>query len=648
MKLSVFFWIIAFNLCTLTAFAQNDSTILRIGKYQFPAGEFWHIFNKNKNLPGFNETPVQFADRFINYKLKVVEAIQQGLDTLPEFITEYTKYRDELANSYLLDSAALEQAALEAYTNMRKMVNASHILIRLPQNPTPNDTLKAWQKISSLREMILNGADFNQTALQYSEDPSARQNQGQLGYFTTFQMVYPFEKAAFATPQGELSPIVRTLFGYHLIKVHNIVPNPGKIRIAHIMKMFNGDPSPETDARAKASIDSLYQKLQNGADFAELARLHSDDQQSAVNGGEMRPFGLNEIVPEFATAAFNLENDAEYSKPVRTAFGWHIIKRLELQPIEDYKVMQPAIMSMMTRDERGLAGQKQFVERKRNSDHFKFNNEVWNTLLQPFSAELSNNEAYFSQIKNTESVIFNYFNSSVTTAQFTEHLKKQPDFSVKVGITALEQALDYLISETIIKTEKERLPLTNNYFRYLSNEYYDGLLIFELSNREIWSKADADSAALHNYYLNHPAEFTEPATLNGVLCFSENKTLIKKISKKLKKDPNTSLDSLLAQIKASKEDYQLKHGSFAFVDAKQNPVKTESLPESNPFFNTAGSVFWQGGISQGVLTPFNNCKGLVISNYQNFLEKQWVESLKARHNPEFNFKVLKQSSPKAK
>lgn len=648
MKLSDLFRIIVLSLLTLTTYAQNEEIILTIGSNQFPAGEFWHIYNKNKNLPGFNETPEQLANRFINYKLKVVEAMKQGLDTLPEFITEYTKYHDELAGSYLVDSSALQQAAHEAYANMNKMVNASHILVRFPQHPTPDDTLKAWQKISELKGKILAGADFNQLAQQHSEDPSARQNQGKLGNFTAFQMVYPFEKAAFATPQGELSPIVRTVFGYHLIKVHSVVPNPGKIRVAHIMKMFNGEPDAETEARAKASIDSVYQALQNGAGFAEMARLHSDDRQSAANGGEMRPFGLNEIVPEFASAAFSLASDGEFSQPVRTAFGWHIIKRLELQPVEDFSTLQPSILSMMTRDERGLAGQKKFVETKRQSDHFKLNNEVWTAFLQPLSTGLNSNEAFYNQITNPESTLFSYYRSTVTTGQFTDYLKKQTDFSVKTGITALEQALDQLISETIVTTEKERLPETNDYFRYLSNEYHDGLLIFELSNREIWSKTDIDSAALYNHYLNHPSEFSDPATLNGSLALIKNRKLIKKISKRFQKDPGITLDSLINMLKTTKDDYELKEGTFPFVETKQNPVKTDILPESNPFASATGVVFWQGVVTPGTANPYNSCKGLVISSYQNMLEKQWVERLKEQHNPQFNFKVLKQSSQKEK
>lgn len=648
MKLSYFLWVIVMVLYTIATSAQNNETILRIGTYQAPAGEFWHIYNKNKSLPGFQESPEQFADRFINYKLKVVEAMKQGLDTLPEFISEYTKYRDELAQSYLVDSSALKQAALEAYTNMKKLVNASHILIRFPQNPTPDDTLKAWQKISDLREKILAGSDFNQLAQQHSEDPSARQNHGKLGDFTAFQMVYPFEKAAFSTPQGEVSPIVRTVFGYHLIKVHHMVPNPGKIRVAHIMKMFYGEPTPETDAQAKASIDSVYQALLNGADFGQMARLHSGDRQSAINGGEMRPFGFNEIVPEFATAAFNLTSDGDFSEPVRTPFGWHIIKRLELQPIADFKTMRPTILSMMTRDERALAGQKKFVQTKRNSHQFKLNPEAWNSLLQPFSNGITENEPFFNTITHPESTLFSYIDTSVTTGQFKEHLIKQADFSAQTGITALEQALDHLISETILTIEKERLPQTNDHFRFLSNEYHDGLLIFELSNREIWSQSDADSTALHNHYLNHPSRFTEPATLKGILCLLTDSKLIKKMTKSVQKNPQVTLDSALTQTGATREEYQLEQGTFSFIETSLNPVKAEILPESNPFYNSNGVIFWQGEVIPGNLIPYDDCKGMVISDYQNTLEKQWIESLKTAHNPQFNFKALKRSSKKAK
>lgn len=646
MKFKKVFVVLAISSFSLLAFSQKDDTILTIGAHKFTAGEFWHIYNKNKHLPGFNETPEQFSQRFINYKLKVVEAIHEGLDTLPDFISEFTKYRDELAESYLIDSTAIEQSAREAYQHMTGMVNASHILVRFPQNPTPADTLKAWNRIHELRELIVKGEDFNAIAVKYSEDPSAHQNQGKLGYFTAFQMVYPFEKAAFSTQPGEISPVVRTVFGYHLLKVHENIPNPGKIKVAHIMKVFNQQPTPEIDAAARASIDSVYRLLKNGADFAEMARLHSGDAHSASNGGMMQPFGLNDIVPEFTTAAFSLKSDGDISEPIRTPFGWHIIKRIELQPVEDFETLRPMIGAMMSNDERHQAGRIKFIQQKRQSNAFKFNQNEWNKLIQPLVGGNITNDEFFGKVNAGDQKLFTYYTTSVTTGELINYAQNNPLFNAQEGIVGLEKSLDELISVTITNTEKERLSAYNDHFKYLSNEYHDGLLIFEISDREIWSKANIDSTALHNHYLNNPLEFSTPPVLSGSLCYSNNIKFIQKLEKELKKNPATPLSQILIKVKAKKSDYKLYEGDYPFLHTSSNPVEAVKLPDTNPLFSETGMVFWQGTIASGEVIPYENCRGMVISSYQNNLEKQWVEELQNKHNPVFNTSLLKLPSGK--
>lgn len=633
---------------TIFSYSQKDETILTIGSNKFSANEFWHIYNKNNHIEGINETPKQFADRFIIYKLKVVEAQSQGLDTIPEFISEYSKYREELANSYLVDSAAIELSARDAYKNMIRMVNASHILVGLPQNPTPADTIKAWVKIIELRQKILNGEDFNLLASIYSDDPSSRQNHGRLGSFTAFQMVYPFEKAAFNTPPGEISSITRTIYGYHLIKVHENIPNPGKIKVAHIMRTFTQEPTPEIDATEKAFVDSIYNELLEGADFAQMARLHSHDTNSANNGGEMQPFALNEIVPEFASAAFNLKEDNEISQPIRTPFGWHIIKRIELQPIDEYKTLKPLITTMMGRDERSLAGQKAFINTKRKTQSFKLYQDIWDELVKPISDGELSNETFFSKVNRSNQPLFSYKTTSVSAAEFIIYLEKKQSFEAKEGRVGLEKVLDNMISETILSEEKEILSSTNEHFRYLSNEYHDGLLIFELTNREIWSKADSDTTALHHYYLNNLHEFSEPTVLQGTQCIVTNRKLIKTLTKELKKAPETSLVQILKTKSVYQKDYCCNDGTFPFRFTEQNPVKTIELPESNPAYKTVGSVFWQGTIMTGKVIPYNNCRGMVISNYQNNKEKEWINKLRLEHKSAFNKKILIKTSGEAK
>ncbi|MDR2928101.1 MAG: peptidylprolyl isomerase [Cytophagaceae bacterium] len=635
----------ALFLMMVSAFSQSkpDETILTIGQFKFTEGEFWHIYSKNKDLSSYKETPEQFAERFINYKLKVVAAIDQKMDTLPAFVSEYGKYADELAAGYLIDSAAVESAARSAYTNMTKLVNASHILVALSRSatPTPADTLAAWQKITEIRNRVLAGEDFNEIAATQSEDPSARQNQGRLGYFTAFQMVYPFEKAAFSTPVGEVSEIVRSQFGYHILKVHDVRPNTGKIRVAHIMKIFPRDVTPQIEEAMKVSIDSIYAAFKSGADFAELAQKHSDDRGSAARSGEMQPFNYGQI-PVFSDAAFELVNDGDVSEPVKSPFGWHIIKRLELTPVEDYQTAHPSISSMLARDERGQAGNVAFVEARKKSPLYRLNGEVFSTLSAPLNSEIKNKDDYFGKITATTQILFEYDDAKVTVSDFVEYLKNDASFLVQEGTVALQKALDKKVSETVMEVERKKLPERNPAYRYLANEYHDGLLIFELSNQEIWAKVGTDSVALYEHYLNYSPEFVEYSQLTGTQCYVNNEKLIAKISKAVAKNPSANISDIVMKYAKKPADSKCITGTHAFAKSvADNPVKAELLPDDNELKNATGVVFWQGNIEKGAVIPYENCKGDVMNSYQTLLETEWIKSLRNKYNPVFNSKLLK-------
>jgi len=629
------------------AFSQKASNqaILTIGEFQFPEGEFWHIYNKNKDLSAFSETPEQFAERFINYKLKVVDAINFKMDTLPSFVSEFGQYADELAAGYMIDSVAIEQAARSAYNNMTKLVSASHILITLPRNrlATPADTLAAYEKIREIRDKAIAGADFNELAFEFSEDQSARQNKGELGFFTAFQMVYPFENAAFNTPTGKISEIIRTQFGYHILKVHEARPNPGKIRVAHIMKMFpRTGMQDDLEAKLKFSIDSIYTAFKNGADFSELARLYSDDKNSAQRGGEMPPLSFGQI-PVFADEAFKLKTDGEVSAPIRTPFGYHIIKRLEFIPIEDYKTAYPNIISMMARegDERGQIGHTAYINKRMNSAAFKINKLVWNEISQA-AVDVENNDVCFAKIpKNDNRTLFEYENAKVTVNEFFNYLKNDKSFIVAEGIVSMEKSMKRLASDVILKVERENLPKTCPVYHYLANEYHDGLLIFELSNKKIWSKVGADTVALYEHYLNYLCEFSEYPTLKGKMWYVNDTKLIQKIDKELAANPNANIADIFKKVDKTGSKHKYMDGAFLFAKEENKRLEANLLPDENPFKNTNGIVYWQGTIEKGAVIPFENIKGEVMNSYQAKLENDWIKELRDKYKPVFNMNLLK-------
>jgi len=315
---------------------KKNEILVTIGKEKVSKDEFEANYRRNNsNILDKKDvkSPQDYLDLFIKFRLKVLEAEALGYDTVRAFRDELEGYRKELAKPYLTDVTYNEEMVKTAYHRTQYERKASHILIRVAPDASPADTLIAWNKINNLRKQLIAGADFNEMAAKYSEDPSAAQNKGLLGYFTAFQMVYPFEDMTYRTPVGQVSEIIRTRFGYHVIKVHDERLAAGEAKVAHIMKMFPQQASEETINKLKLSADSLWIKATSGADFAELARKYSDDKQSSNDGGVINWFTPNNMVPSFAEASFALKNDGDISPVIRTPFGWHIIKRIERRPV---------------------------------------------------------------------------------------------------------------------------------------------------------------------------------------------------------------------------------------------------------------------------------------------------------------------------
>lgn len=619
---------------------KSNKPILVIDKNEYSAAEFWYVYNKNKHLPSFNETPEEFSDRFINYKLKVVEAVNQGLDTTASFLNEYNKYADELKVSFLVDSSALKSVVAEAMDHMGRMVKASHILISVAPNASPEDTLKAWNLINEAKDKVENGADFNEVAVEYSQDPSVVNNKGHLGHFSAFKMIYPFEKAAFSTPKDEISDIIRTDFGYHLIFVHDKIAHPGQIRVAHIMKTFPQNATDDEKNSLKHSIDSIYGLLEKGADFSEMAKQFSDDQHSSQNGGEMQPFSLDNMVPEFATVAFSLDEDGGVSKPVHTDFGWHIIKRLEVTPVVDPKTRTAEIMSRLGRDGRDKAGQKAYLENCLKSKFFTLDKALRSDLENSYDKDLTTIDELSEAMNNSlNNVLFSYRDDQYTLQSFFDWLAETNTNNLEAVV--LPRKIDEYIELSVLDVEKRDLAKNNEKFRFLANEYYDGLLIFEISDREIWSKLGEDTLALENYYNNHLQEFADYPKLEGIMCLVTSKRLKKQGVKSLSRGDGDKLVQILKDKSRSENDCLCEEGVFDFVADASNPINTSLLPETNPYYSHTGDLFWQGVVNESTPKPYLEVKGEVMTAYQKQLETDWINHLREKYKPTFNLKLLK-------
>ncbi len=619
-----------------TSFSQNSHTLLTIGDNNYSIEEFDFIYNKNNSYTEDPKTKKEYIDLFVNYKLKVHEAMAQGMDTLASFKKEYNYYKNELAKPYLSNKEITENLKKEAYNRLTQEVDASHILIRFPNNATPDDTLKAYTKIKEIQDRIKKGEDFNKLAQELSEDPSAKKNLGRLGFFSGFSMVYPFESAAYNTPINEVSDIVRTKFGYHLIKVHAKRQNRGELRTAHIMMMFPSNSPQNVIDEKKAKIDSIYQLVLNGEDFGALAQNFSEDRNSAKNNGELPWFGAGRMIPEFSEPAFKLDSIGAVSKIIRTPYGFHIIKLLEKRGIKSYEDMEEEITQKISRDERAYKGKESVIKKLKKEYNFTQND----SLLSLIKAKVSDDN-FFNEF-NDNDIIASYSSEKISIKDLFSDLKGDRQFQSARKNNFIEPMIQSYIDDKILEFEKTQLEKKYPEYNYLLQEYHDGLLIFEISQKEIWNKASQDSTGIKTYFNNHKSDYYTPEKLVGKAYFAKDKKTYTLLKKQLETTPKISTDSLKLLISANQFkciNGEFSKGEYAALDKDiWNLKKSDGrIDKDFPY-----------GFAVGSITPkeykeLEETKGQVISDYQNEIEKQWIDELKSKFNPVVNLKALKYS-----
>jgi peptidyl-prolyl cis-trans isomerase SurA len=365
------------SLFVLNTFSQQDPVLLEIGDKKVTKSEFLQIYLKNNPNPKYDKQSLdEYMELFKKFQLKVIEAEALGYDTIPKLKKELEGYRKQLATPYLIDSVTNQALVKEAFERTKKEIRASHILLRIEPNALPADTLRVYNRLLDIKKRIENGEDFATVAKGKagSEDPSVVNNAGDLGYFTAFQMVYPFEDAAFTTPVGKVSNPVRTRFGYHLIYVTDIRNARGTIKTAHIMVAVPKGSTNEDVESASKKANEIYAELQKGGNFEELVKKYSDDPSSNSKGGVLPAFGTGtttRMVPAFEETAFALKNNGDYSIPIKTDYGFHIIKRLEWTDVPAFETAKKELQGKVNKDERSLKTQESFVAKLKKEYSYK-------------------------------------------------------------------------------------------------------------------------------------------------------------------------------------------------------------------------------------------------------------------------------------
>ncbi|MBN4052367.1 peptidylprolyl isomerase, partial [Sphingobacteriaceae bacterium AH-315-L07] len=476
------------------------ATLLTIDKDPVTVAEFENIYKKNStvNVEGAEKKDIEeYLQLFINYKLKVREAERLGLDTVKSFIKEFSNYRRQLAKPYLSDNDVTDGLIKEAYDRMNQEVRASHILIKVGMDASPEDTLKAYRKVLSIRKRLLRGEKFERVAVETSEDPSAKSNKGDLGYFTVFRMVYAFETAAYNTEVGKVSKPARTRFGYHLVKVIDKREAKGQIHVAHIMKKASVKMSPEERALAHKQIEDIYAKLLENGEFGKLASEQSDDKTSARKGGELPKFGTGRMVQEFEDAAFALKEDGDISKPVKTEYGWHIIKRISKKEIGTFDELKDGIKKRIAKDTRAMRSKDLFIDKIKKENNFKEHTSSKRELYRKIDDSALKGKWDVTVTDGMDKPIFEIGDVSYTQHDFAQYVNKN---QVKRLAKSVDVLLKILYKRYVDKKcmEYEESQLEDKYpdFKTLMKEYWDGILLFELTDQKVWTMAVKDTTGL--------------------------------------------------------------------------------------------------------------------------------------------------------
>jgi len=610
----------------------NNKILMTVGGNKVNAGEFMRMYRKSKE-PGEKTNVDKYLQQYIIFKLKVADAMNEGYDTTKAFRTELNGYRTQLAQNYLTDTLVKDRLLRKAYDRSLKEINAWHILIAIPADAPPADTLKAWKKAIDVRQRIIQGESFEQVARSSSDDPSVKINGGNLGYFTVFQMIMPFEDAVYSMKKGQISEPVRTPYGYHIIKVEDIRPSMGKVKVAHIMKAVPPGTDEKKAEQAKAEIDSIYDKLREGASFAVMAEKYSDHKASAQKGGELDWFGAGEIINDFAEAAFALKDTGDYTRPVRTVYGWHIIKLLGKKAPGTFSETRSYLESRINKSYLNSLSKRSLIDKLRKEYYFQVNKETFDWFVDHTDTLIIQGTKKYDRSRMPGGNLYTFANQYMTSGKFADYIERRGSMpGTPDPHLFIERSVDASSAEKILNYENSILEKKYPEFRYLMNEFHDGILLFDISSKKIWNKVTQDTAGLMKYYEEHKSNYlSKPGIEADIYTLKQpgrGRDLLKmyrKFNRKKNRDQlisdkfNTDGDTVLFILKGkwyrgddSELDRMKWTAGYRLTTYKGFPAIVAIVRVLNPRPE-----------------PLNEVTGAVMSSYQDYLDKQWAEQLKA-------------------
>lgn len=636
----------------------EKQTLLTIGNEKIPVNEFLRVYEKS-NTDAERQQPDainEYLDLYINFKLKVKEAEDLKMDTIASFKKELHGYREQLAKPYFTDQTVNDKLLKEAYNRMQQDVRASHILLMVDENASPEDTLKAWNKINKIRQEITNGKPFAIAAEEYSEDPSAKDqkeipgkqaarkgNHGDLGYFTVFNMLYPFETAAYKTPIGEVSQPIRTHYGYHLVYVTDKKPAMGVAEVAHIFVRLRPDASENDRKRKTEKINKIYQKLQDSLSWKAAVTKYSEDKGSVSKGGKLSKFTCSRIVPEFVETIDSLK-PGEYSKPVRTMYGWHIIKLISTKKPGTFEEEKAGLEERIKKDTRSQLSKESVIIKIKKENNFKLYDDAKAEIFASIDTTVLEKSFKADSLPATlNKPLIKLGKITKTQMDFARYVEKNQSKQVNINKDVyLNKLFDTYVEKVCMDFIDANLEKEYPEFANLIKEYHDGILLFNLSDKKVWSKAVKDSSGLDKFYNENKIKYQWGPRVEATVYKISKKEDVEKVLPIIKSNNNDG-DIAKQLLSDSITSVRIVPGKFEKGDNKYiDKVKWE------PGFYEAESsdvedlhVYVKiNKIIKPQAKQFEEARGIITADYQNYLEKEWIKDLRQKYPVKVNKKVL--------
>ncbi len=638
--------------------SNSKKVLVTIGDEKVTTSEFVKIYEKNNTETDMYDSVAvkDYLDLYINFKLKVLEAEALEMDTVSAFIKELDGYRTQLAKPYFIDESVNEQLLNEAYAHLIKDIRASHILIMADENASPADTLKAFNRIYEIREEVILGKDFSEAAVEYSDDPSARDteaipnksrfrkgNKGDLGYFTVFNMVYPFENAAYNTAVNEISPVVRTKYGYHILKVTDINDAMGNAEVAHIFVALRPEATSADSARKVEKINNIYAKINEGMTFEDAVVEYSEDKGSVKNQGKLSKFSCNRVVPEFVEVVDLLEID-EIAEPIKTSYGFHIIKLVSIDQPGTFDEESPKLKERLTKDQRSRKSKDAVIAKIKLENKFKiYPKDITAVFSAIDSTVLQKKFVADSIIVDMKKPVLKLKKEKYSQYDFAKFVETnqsiQENISKDVYLTQLFAQFE---NECCLDFMDKNLENLYPEFKDLVKEYHDGILLFNLTDEKVWTKAVKDTIGLQEFFNKNQENYFWNDRVNATVFILKDKSVTDQVVAIINEYDN---DGDIAKAFAADSITSVRiipglyeKGDDRYVDSIEwniglsEPINSD-VEDITVFVKITDLVFSKA-------KEIDEARGIVTADYQTYLENEWIEYLKNKYPVSLNNDVL--------